>query len=148
MNERFPQPTEDELDANDRTCIICREDMIPETSRTLHCTHIFHATCLRNWLQHQQVHSLYDSYVDIISIYMIDVSNLSRECRKDTTTTSYCTSSSYTRYTCSTSRQYNTRPSSTTWCSCNQLKPNDANDGYANHDACATTYDNTKQLGI
>ncbi|KAF4316907.1 hypothetical protein BBO99_00008265, partial [Phytophthora kernoviae] len=31
LNERFPNPTEEELQETDRTCIICREEMTPET---------------------------------------------------------------------------------------------------------------------
>ena len=54
MNTRFPNPTEEELDATDRTCIICREEMVPDGAKKLPCTHIFHITCLRMWLQRQQ----------------------------------------------------------------------------------------------
>ncbi|EQC40801.1 hypothetical protein SDRG_01870 [Saprolegnia diclina VS20] len=54
MNERFPSPTEDELNDTDRICIICREEMTPETCKKLPCSHIFHLNCLRMWLQRQQ----------------------------------------------------------------------------------------------
>jgi E3 ubiquitin-protein ligase synoviolin len=55
LNERFPNPTEEELEATDRTCIICREEMTSALSKKLPCTHIFHVDCLRMWVQRQQV---------------------------------------------------------------------------------------------
>ncbi|OQR91126.1 hypothetical protein ACHHYP_04957 [Achlya hypogyna] len=54
MNERFPSPTEDELNETDRVCIICREEMTTESCKKLPCSHIFHLNCLRMWLQRQQ----------------------------------------------------------------------------------------------
>ncbi|OQS02175.1 hypothetical protein THRCLA_05429 [Thraustotheca clavata] len=54
MNERFPSPTDAELDETDRICIICREEMTPDTCKKLPCSHIFHLNCLRMWLQRQQ----------------------------------------------------------------------------------------------
>ncbi|ETW08937.1 hypothetical protein H310_01419 [Aphanomyces invadans] len=54
MNERFPNPTEEEMNETDRICIICREEMTLETAKKLPCTHIFHLNCLRMWLQRQQ----------------------------------------------------------------------------------------------
>lgn len=55
---------------SDRTCIICREDMVPQqpanernpnaaegpnqTPKKLPCGHIFHFYCLRSWLERQQ----------------------------------------------------------------------------------------------
>ena len=45
MNERFPDATEDELDACGRVCIICREPM--DVGKKLPCGHIFHFQCLR-----------------------------------------------------------------------------------------------------
>lgn len=79
MDERYPNATEVEMaEMSDRTCIICREEMIvrdtlrddehrdhPDTSDTprdgpnitpkkLPCGHIFHFHCLRSWLERQQ----------------------------------------------------------------------------------------------
>ncbi|KAF9529283.1 hypothetical protein CPB83DRAFT_853010 [Crepidotus variabilis] len=69
MDQRYPNATEDELTAmNDRTCIICREEMVPAgprdpdaqqegpntTPKKLPCGHIFHFHCLRSWLERQQ----------------------------------------------------------------------------------------------
>ena len=63
MNERYPDATVEELEATgDRTCIICREQMVhggePGRERTrpkkLRCGHILHFHCLRSWLERQQ----------------------------------------------------------------------------------------------
>ncbi|KAH8119360.1 hypothetical protein DFH11DRAFT_1849016 [Phellopilus nigrolimitatus] len=79
MDERYPNATEAELtNMSDRTCIICREEMIfhaavptvqeggqqspaaaaqdgPNTTpKKLPCGHIFHFYCLRSWLERQQ----------------------------------------------------------------------------------------------
>lgn len=82
MGRRYPDATEAELsDMTDRTCIICREEMVlrinppavvapdqPETPapqpppqdgpnmtpKKLPCGHIFHFQCLRSWLERQQ----------------------------------------------------------------------------------------------
>ncbi|KAK2467802.1 hypothetical protein APHAL10511_000097 [Amanita phalloides] len=68
MDQRYPNATEDELRAmNDRTCIICREEMIAQedgqtnvregpnvTPKKLPCGHVFHFHCLRSWLERQQ----------------------------------------------------------------------------------------------
>ncbi|KAL1735624.1 hypothetical protein EV714DRAFT_183934, partial [Schizophyllum commune] len=71
MDERYPNATAEELEAmSDRTCIICREEMVqqpapneqgpnpPEgpnqTPKKLPCGHIFHFYCLRSWLERQQ----------------------------------------------------------------------------------------------
>ncbi|XP_042446753.1 ERAD-associated E3 ubiquitin-protein ligase HRD1-like isoform X1 [Zingiber officinale] len=51
MNERFPDATQDELNATDAICIICREEMI--TAKKLICGHLFHVHCLRSWLERQ-----------------------------------------------------------------------------------------------
>ncbi|KAK8462477.1 hypothetical protein SEVIR_1G213000v4 [Setaria viridis] len=51
MNERFPDSTAEELNANDATCIICREEMT--TAKKLLCGHLFHVHCLRSWLERQ-----------------------------------------------------------------------------------------------
>ncbi|WVR04137.1 hypothetical protein IAU60_001136 [Kwoniella sp. DSM 27419] len=81
MDALYPDATEEELARNgDRTCIICREEMIPrgsareaeiradpaeaeaagaaggpnETPKKLACGHVFHFHCLRSWLERQQ----------------------------------------------------------------------------------------------
>lgn len=75
MDERYPNATEEEMTSmNDRTCIICREEMVatsprdgaapatqpaaPDgpnmTPKKLPCGHIFHFSCLRSWLERQQ----------------------------------------------------------------------------------------------
>jgi E3 ubiquitin-protein ligase synoviolin len=73
MNERYPNATEQEMiDMSDRTCIICREEMVAQnpdiqqpadasgedgpnmTPKKLPCGHIFHYHCLRSWLERQQ----------------------------------------------------------------------------------------------
>ena len=79
MDERYPNATQEELNnMSDRTCIICREEMIhpsenpaaegaqeraqppasqdgPNTTpKKLPCGHIFHFYCLRSWLERQQ----------------------------------------------------------------------------------------------
>lgn len=79
MDERYPNATEEELsNLSDRTCIICRDEMVhpsgtqgPEdaggqapapvpqegpntTPKKLPCGHIFHFHCLRSWLERQQ----------------------------------------------------------------------------------------------
>lgn len=82
MDQRYPNATEEEMMAmSDRTCIICREEMIlrgrpmgteegaapspqpqpvgvgegPNTTpKKLPCGHIFHFYCLRSWLERQQ----------------------------------------------------------------------------------------------
>jgi len=52
--EVYPNATEEDV-ANDNTCIICREEMVPGPSaKKLPCGHIFHAACLRSWFQRQQ----------------------------------------------------------------------------------------------
>ncbi|EPS66902.1 hypothetical protein M569_07872, partial [Genlisea aurea] len=51
MNERFPDATPEELNANDATCIICREEMT--VAKKLICGHLFHVHCLRSWLERQ-----------------------------------------------------------------------------------------------
>lgn len=54
LNERFPNPTEEELQQTDRTCIICREEMESASCKKLPCSHIFHIDCLKMWVQRQQ----------------------------------------------------------------------------------------------
>ncbi|KAF9559849.1 hypothetical protein CPC08DRAFT_690536 [Agrocybe pediades] len=68
MDQRYPNATEEELSTmTDRTCIICREELVytgtqeshghdgPNTTpKKLPCGHIFHFHCLRSWLERQQ----------------------------------------------------------------------------------------------
>jgi E3 ubiquitin-protein ligase synoviolin len=80
MDERYPDATTSELQAmSDKTCIICREELVSKTEnesentedkdaeietsdkngpnttpKKLPCGHIFHFHCLRSWLERQQ----------------------------------------------------------------------------------------------
>lgn len=55
LQTRYPDVSEEELTAcNDRTCIICREEMVSAVKR-LPCGHFFHFKCLKSWLERQQV---------------------------------------------------------------------------------------------
>jgi E3 ubiquitin-protein ligase synoviolin len=71
MNERYPDATAAEIESED-VCIICREEMRPYEPpapgqpphgpavermrpKKLPCGHILHFTCLRSWLERQQV---------------------------------------------------------------------------------------------
>lgn len=58
LHDRFPNATEEDLEATDRVCIICREEMVAGTGvgapkKLRPCGHIFHFYCLRNWLERQ-----------------------------------------------------------------------------------------------
>jgi len=51
----FETPTEEELEEAGATCIICRDPQTPADSKKLpSCQHIFHSSCLREWLVQQQ----------------------------------------------------------------------------------------------
>jgi len=51
---RFQNPTVEELE-EEHICIICRDEMTVETAKRLPgCGHIFHKSCLREWLVQQQ----------------------------------------------------------------------------------------------
>ena len=52
---RFDTATNEELDDAGRTCIICRDEMTTSDCKRLPgCNHIFHKSCLREWLVQQQ----------------------------------------------------------------------------------------------
>jgi E3 ubiquitin-protein ligase synoviolin len=52
---RFANPTEEQLENAGRVCIICRDEMTRHDSKQLPvCQHIFHKSCLREWLTQQQ----------------------------------------------------------------------------------------------
>jgi hypothetical protein len=54
LNNSMSSPTEEELqNLSDHLCIICRDEITPETSKKLHCGHIFHIVCLQNWMIRQ-----------------------------------------------------------------------------------------------
>lgn len=70
MNQRYPTATDEELNATDHICIVCREEMtlgqnqnaalplngenLALLPKKLPCGHIFHFRCLRSWLERQQ----------------------------------------------------------------------------------------------
>jgi E3 ubiquitin-protein ligase synoviolin len=72
MNTRYPDATAEELE-RESTCIVCREEMRPwaqpeangaqagrrmderQRAKKLPCGHILHFSCLRSWLERQQV---------------------------------------------------------------------------------------------
>lgn len=81
MKDKYPDASFEELrDMNDKTCIICRDELIfrgtppateniegeqpplpqpannglNDTPKKLPCGHIFHSHCLRSWLERQQ----------------------------------------------------------------------------------------------
>lgn len=54
LNNSMSSPTEEELqNLSDHLCIVCRDEITPETSKKLHCGHIFHIVCLQNWMIRQ-----------------------------------------------------------------------------------------------
>eukprot|EP00818_Percolomonas_sp_WS_P005475 CAMPEP_0117438472 /NCGR_PEP_ID=MMETSP0759-20121206/2071_1 /TAXON_ID=63605 /ORGANISM="Percolomonas cosmopolitus, Strain WS" /LENGTH=432 /DNA_ID=CAMNT_0005230165 /DNA_START=230 /DNA_END=1528 /DNA_ORIENTATION=+ len=48
FDHRLPNATQDQLDNAER-CMICFESM--DEAKVLHCNHLFHAGCLRRWLE-------------------------------------------------------------------------------------------------
>lgn len=52
---RFTTPTAEQLDEAGRVCIICRDEMTTRDCKALPvCQHMFHKSCLREWLTQQQ----------------------------------------------------------------------------------------------
>ena len=52
---RFETPTEEQLDQAGKVCIICRDEMTLHDCKALPvCQHLFHKSCLREWLTQQQ----------------------------------------------------------------------------------------------
>lgn len=52
---RFDTPTEEQLEEAGRVCIICRDEMTLHDCKALPvCQHMFHKSCLREWLTQQQ----------------------------------------------------------------------------------------------
>jgi hypothetical protein len=52
---RFASPSQAELEEAGPTCIICRDEMSTRTAKKLPgCGHMFHKSCLREWLVQQQ----------------------------------------------------------------------------------------------
>jgi hypothetical protein len=53
--DRFANVTDDKLEESGRVCIICRDDMTTVDCKMLPvCNHLFHKSCLREWLVQQQ----------------------------------------------------------------------------------------------
>lgn len=52
MDQRFPDATPEEL-AENHLCVVCREELRTNVKR-LPCGHLFHANCLRGWLEQTQ----------------------------------------------------------------------------------------------
>lgn len=52
LDQRFPDATPEEL-AENHLCVICREELRTNVKR-LPCGHLFHANCLRGWLEQTQ----------------------------------------------------------------------------------------------
>ena len=53
--DRFANVTDDKLDEAGRVCIICRDEMTVADCKQLPiCNHLFHKSCLREWLVQQQ----------------------------------------------------------------------------------------------
>ncbi|GFS21272.1 E3 ubiquitin-protein ligase AMFR, partial [Elysia marginata] len=49
MEAKFPMATQEDLEQNADDCAICWEKM--ESARKLPCSHLFHNSCLRSWLE-------------------------------------------------------------------------------------------------
>lgn len=53
MNEIFADATEQDLNAENKICSICHDDM--ECAKKLDCGHVFHKSCLQSWLKLQLI---------------------------------------------------------------------------------------------
>ena len=52
--DRFPNPSPEDISA-DNMCSICRDEIkTVELAKKLFCKHVFHVTCLKAWLRRQQ----------------------------------------------------------------------------------------------
>jgi hypothetical protein len=52
INLWMKKPSLDNIEKlGDKLCAICLDEMLPDFSKKLHCTHIFHTVCLQDWLQ-------------------------------------------------------------------------------------------------
>jgi hypothetical protein len=53
LENKYPNATPEELQNTDRICIICRDEM--QEAKKLPCGHYFHLSCLKSWIERQQV---------------------------------------------------------------------------------------------
>jgi len=54
LNYSMSSPTQEELSTlSDQLCIICRDEISQDTCKKLPCGHIYHITCLQNWMIRQ-----------------------------------------------------------------------------------------------
>ena len=58
LDLQFPDATEEEV-AQDPNCSICIDEMPVGEAKKLHCGHIFHRHCLRQWLERQTTYVFY-----------------------------------------------------------------------------------------
>eukprot|EP01134_Creolimax_fragrantissima_P000716 CFRG0716T1 len=50
LNTKYPDVKPEEIKAYDDQCAICRDEMM--NAKKLPCGHMYHASCLRSWLEH------------------------------------------------------------------------------------------------
>jgi len=55
IDTRFPDATREELDRVHDNCAICREPL--ESAKRLPCLHLFHRSCLRQWIEVASTHN-------------------------------------------------------------------------------------------
>ena len=53
LQSKYPDATPEELESSGKICIICRDEM--STAKKLPCGHFFHLSCLKSWIERQQV---------------------------------------------------------------------------------------------